>query len=184
MKGCDDKVQLIRRIQASHRQLERALFLFQRSPDGGLEAGSKTRYTSEEMTTPGVAGNWSMLDLLNHIYANEQRFVQLCRSGPDSSGGSSLMVASMGGAHPTLTATAPAPSLEQVLARFHRSYREVLDAIQSLPAEALFSASPIHPASPRLLVDEAADSTYRCYDRARDQIRNWQQARLGRSRTI
>ena len=184
MKGSEDKIQLIRRIQSSHRQLERSIFFFQRLPSGGLQAGQKTRYSEDEMRAPGVFGSGSMVDLINHVYACERSFLMLWQAPIYADGGSSLMLMNTSELTPYPAGTARELPLEQVLERFQSSYREVLARIENAPLEVLFSANPFNPASARTLAEDAAEATFRNYDRARDQIRQWQKARLGRSRTV
>ena len=80
MKNNLNKTLLLQRIQSSRRQLERCLFYFKRSTGGGLEISARLKYSEEEMTASGVAGNWSMKDVLANVSACEQSFIQSCQA--------------------------------------------------------------------------------------------------------
>ena len=177
-----NKILLLQRIHSSRRQLERCIFYFQRSKDGGLEVSGRLKYSEEEMAAPGVAGNWSLKDVLANVSAREQSFIQACRPPIVTDGGVSLMVRGVQPYLPSPYGPNPQLTLAAALERFRTSHREVLVLIQNFEPEALFAPPRLTPIRSRLLIDEAADATYRNYDRAREQIRQWQRERMGRAR--
>ena len=177
-----NKIRLLQRIHSSRRKLERCIFYFQRGAEGKLEISVRLKYSEEEMTAPGVVGNWSLKDILGNISACEQRFIQACQPPIGTDRGASLMVMGMQSYLPGLFGSVPQLSLAATLEKFRTSHREILTLIYNLDLEALFAPRRLAGADSPLLIDEAADATYRTYDRAREQIRQWQRERLGRER--
>jgi hypothetical protein len=110
---------------------------------GALEAFLET-LTPKQMIEPGVVGEWSVKDVLAHLVEWEQMCLGWYRAG-------------LRGETPAL----PAPgfkwnqtpqlnqqiyekhrdrSLDEVLEQFHASHREILEVIQGLSNEDLFTA--------------------------------------------
>ncbi len=183
MEAFENKEQFIRRLQSSRRKLERSIFYFERNENGDLQAGRRLKHSVEEMTAPGVAGSWSMMDVLADVSACEQAFIRNCRLPTIVEGSASLMVMDSR-AFPSQPLGDRSPSsVEEVLKRFMASYQEMLALIQGLSQEALFAPKRLAGASRRLLIEETAEATIVRYERASMQIRQWQVGRIGRERS-
>jgi hypothetical protein len=70
-----DKETLLERIRTSRRQLERYLFYFEKDKEGGFVASKRPKFGEEEMAQPGVAGDWTVCDLLAHLIDREERLL-------------------------------------------------------------------------------------------------------------
>lgn len=61
------KAELLKRIETSHRQLERYIFYYKKDKAGGFSASDRAKFSRDEMLESGVYGEWSLKDLLANI---------------------------------------------------------------------------------------------------------------------
>ena len=120
-----DKPTTIERVSASHAELVVAL----------------DQLTPEEMTAPGVNGEWTVKDMLAHITWWEQHLLRRLRSGRDEVYDG--VTEREEGRRRTDAANARTYAenrdrpLEDVLADFRASYAETLAYLEAMPEEEL-----------------------------------------------
>ena len=141
---------------------------------GALDTYLET-LSPEEMTTPGVVGEWSVKDVLAHLFEWEQMVLGWYRTG-------------LRGEIPELPAPGykwnQTPALNQmiyekhrnrplgdVLAHFKASHAEILGAIQKLDNETLFTAGQFAWTNKNTLGTYFVSATSSHYLWARKEIR-------------
>ena len=136
-----------------------------------------TSLTSEEMTRPGVTGEWSVKDIMAHLLDWEQRFLSWYQMGRRGE-----------------TPQTPAPGLhwrqldilnqriyeqykdipiEEIQAKFESSYQEILALLEGLPEHELFTPGYYAWLNGECLADWAAANTCNHYYWAKTQVRKW-----------
>jgi hypothetical protein len=120
MSTPDRKAEILERVRATHREFEEAL--------SGI--------APERMTQPGVNGDWAVKDVLAHITWWEQHLLRRLHTGRDD-----LYTPDVDPREATHEANAVIFAgsrerpLDDVLAEFDASYRELLAELESLPPE-------------------------------------------------
>ncbi|HLY32140.1 MAG TPA: DinB family protein [Ktedonobacterales bacterium] len=120
------KYEIIEQIRATHQPLEEAL----------------AALSEEQMTEPGVNGEWTVKDMLAHITWWEQHLLRRLRSGQDDVYTEAALANTDGR---TLTdqtnaqvfAANQSRPLEAVLSEFQTSYLELVNTLSSMAEEAL-----------------------------------------------
>jgi hypothetical protein len=121
-----------------------------------------------QMDEPGVAGHWSVKDMLVHVAWWEQQAVEKLRGketvhdqlgGPDDEAQIDRVNDSVYRSHQTWPAS-------QGIAMFDASGVRLLDALRSLEGEFVLAN-----------LDFIAENTYRHYPEHAEQIRTWHRAR-------
>jgi hypothetical protein len=180
-----DKMELVGRIQSSHRQLERYIFIFEKGEAGGFIASGRAKFGKEEMLQPGVVGEWSLKDLLAHIIDWEQRCMDWCRAGPEESPAGlpapDLDWAQQDPVEHDLPASLRAASIEATLIHFQKSYASLLEGIESAADTDLLTPGRYTWTEGHPLVDFVALATFRHYDWAKQQIRRWRKRHAGQT---
>ncbi len=178
-----DKAELVRRIQTSHRQLERYIFTFEKDEAGGFAASGRAKFGKEEMLQPGVVGEWSLKDLLAHLIDWERRCMDWCRAGPgETPAGLPAPDLDWTPKDPTehdLPASLRASSIEATLIRFQKSYASLLEVIESVADIDLLTPGRCAWTQGRPLVDLVALATYHHYDWAKQHLRRWRKRHAG-----
>lgn len=125
MESPNDKETTIERVRAAHAELVAAL----------------ERFTPDEMTLPGVNGEWSIKDMLAHVTWWEQHLLRRLRSGHDDMYDGVTDAAE--GRRRTDEANARVFAehhhrpLADVLAEFHASFAETLAYLEAMPEDEL-----------------------------------------------
>lgn len=159
-----NKQEILDRIQTEHQRLEQNL----------------DRLSDEQMTTPGVVGDWSVKDLLAHLTDWEQRFLDWYKAG-------------LRGEVPSM----PAPGIswseldvlnQQIYQRhrdrdlsnvrheFQRSYQQIVETVRQMPEEAMFEVGRYAWLGQSNLVAYVLANTANHYRWAKGQIRGWQRS--------
>jgi hypothetical protein len=151
------KTGLLERIQSEHHKLEILL----------------AQLDENQMTQPGVVGDWSIKDILAHIAAWEQSM--LLWVGETRQGITPRQPSSNhelhGWNHSIYQQNQPRP-LAKVLTEFHQSYQKVLQSITDTPEEEL--SKEIHGAWPEgPLWQGVANNTWGHYKEHAASIRAW-----------
>ena len=104
--------------------------------------------TPEQMTEPGMLGEWSVKDVLAHLYEWEQMMLGWLATGQR---GETPRVPAKGykwSQLPALNAEIrekhSGRSLDEILKLYYDSYKQVMDTIESLSEETLFTPG-LHP---------------------------------------
>ena len=156
------KIELLKQIRVERERLEKTL----------------SSVGDEQMEEPGVAGEWSVKDVLAHLFDWEQRFLGWYEAG-------------LRGEVPHL----PAPGFnwrqlpllnQQIYEKYHahplsdvkiefaNSYQRILEKAQAIPEEEMFTRSLYAWMGPSWsLADFIAASTSSHYRWARTLIRRW-----------
>lgn len=178
-----DKAELVGRIQSSHRQLERYIFIFEKGEADGFAASGRAKFGKEEMLQPGVVGEWSLKDLLAHLIDWERRCMDWCRAGPGETPASlpapDLDWDQQDPAEHNPPASLRAAPIEATLIHFQKSYASLLEAIESAADINLFTPGRYTWTEGHPLVDFVALATFRHYDWAKQQIRRWRKRHAG-----
>lgn len=132
---------------------------------------------AEQMTQTGVVGEWSVKDMLAHLIDWEQRFIGWYRAGVRGE-----------------TPETPAPGLNwrqldilnqqiyekhkdrllaDVLAEFDASYEEILDLVNGMSEQELFTPGQYAWVGDGILADWVAANTSNHYNWAKTCIRKW-----------
>lgn len=184
MDGKTRKEGFIDKIQVKRRQLERYLFYFEKDSRGVFVASERPKFGRREMLQPGVVGEWSLKDVLAHLIDWEERFIDWYEAGLR---GEVPEVPS-----PTIdwddaevldqdiSQELRACTLEVVLAEFPQSFGRVLEVVQSISEEELFSPGYFAWTRDAKLADYAAFCTHEHYDWAKKHVRRWRRAHSGK----
>ena len=155
------KDQLLKDIRVERRLLERDL----------------SALSSEDMLQPGVTGTWSVKDILAHLVAWERLFLdwystglQGCTPDPAPVG---MSRKTMDALNQQIYKRNQGRSLENILAEFDASFREIVKVIQAIPVEDMFAHGRFSWTGKLTLADYIAGNTCSHYAWARAQIRRW-----------
>ncbi|MGE5222205.1 MAG: DinB family protein [Omnitrophica WOR_2 bacterium] len=155
------KSQLLSDIQAERKRLEKSL----------------TALSKEDMLCQDVVGTWSIKDLLAHLAAWEQLFMEWYQAGLRDEHHIISPVGMSRKAMEDLNCQIyekyKASSLEGVLKDFDASYQEILLTIQAIPEEEMFARGYFAWTGRFTLADYIAGNTCNHYAWARRQIRKW-----------
>jgi hypothetical protein len=178
------KDELLDTIRVAHRQLERYIFRFEKDRQGAFVASDRPKVGHDEMLQPGVVGNWSLKDLLGHVIDWEQRLLRWMQAGPAGQVPSGVPEpdvpwVEMDPAEAELPPGLRAQTLEAVLARFQSSFREVMAALEAVPAPDLFEPGRFAWTGDYTVADFVVLATRRHYDWAKHQIRRWRKTHAG-----
>jgi hypothetical protein len=153
------KSQLLKDIQAEHSRLERCI--------SALEP--------EQMIQPGIVGDWSVKDVLAHLAAWEQLFLEWYRTGLQNNDSATPPVGmsrkAMDALNREIYQNNCQRDLDNILSAFHSSYLETLTTIDAIPEEAIFSPGRFSWTGRFTLADYIAGNTCNHYAWARAQIR-------------
>ncbi len=153
------KARLLADIAAERRRLEKNL--------AGLSQG--------ELLEPGVTGAWSVKDILAHLVAWEKLFLGWYSAGVSGDRMETTPVGmcqtAMDSINERIYAQNKDRSLEDVLAEFHASFREVMVVIEAIPEEDMFGKGRYAWTGKLLLADYIAGNTCSHYAWAKNQIR-------------
>jgi hypothetical protein len=140
-----------------------------------------TAVAREEMTMPGVVGEWSMKDLLAHLAAWEQLFLSWYTAGLRGQQPQTPVVGRGKRAIDALNACIyeqnRARPLDDVLAEFARSYEQVLATVREIPEEDIFTPARHAWTGGLLLLSYITANTSEHYRWAKGHIRAWMRAR-------
>ena len=152
---------LLNDIRTEHRRLERHL----------------AALGPQEMLQSGVCGDWSVMDILAHLSAWEQLFLDWYRAGVrgiaptvDPVGMSRKRMAAL---NQQIYQANRSRGLEEVLAGFDASYREILAVIEVISEGEMFAPGCYAWTGALTLADYIAGNTCCHYAWARGQIRRW-----------
>lgn len=155
------KAQLLTDIATDRRRLEKNL--------AGL--------SEDEMLQAGVTGVWSVKDILAHLAAWEKLFLGWYSAG--MSGGAvettpvGMCQTAMDSINERIFAQNKDRSLQDVLAEFHASFRQVMKVIEAIPEEDMFTKGRFAWTGKLLLADYIAGNTCSHYAWAKTQILRW-----------
>lgn len=160
------KDQLLKDIRTERRRLEKNL--------SGLSA--------EEMTRRGVAGTWSVKDILAHLSAWEMLFLNWYSAGLQGRVPATLPVGmsqkAMDALNQQIYGKNRRRSLDEVLAEFHASHEIIVRVIETIPEEEMFTQGRFEWTGPLMLADYIAGNTCSHYAWAKSQIRKWSKSRV------
>jgi len=159
------KDQLLKDIRTERRRLEKNL--------SGLSA--------EEMAQRGVAGTWSVKDILAHLSAWEMLFLDWYSAGLQGRIPATLPVGmsqkAMDALNQQIYGKNQRRSLDEVLAEFHASYEVTVRVIEAIPEEEMFARGRFNWTGALTLADYIAGNTCSHYAWAKSQIREWARGR-------
>jgi hypothetical protein len=184
-----DKETLLDRIRTSRRQLERYLFYFEKDEEGVFSASKRPKFGEEEMVQPGLAGDWSVRDLLAHLIDREERLLPWLVAAREGKTPEARLPYLKPHVEPPYTGTAAASdasSIDELLAEFQRSHQR-LDAILATVPEYILFAAGYFPGTDEATLAQAtaaatlaqatAAATYEPYEWAKDRLRRWRKTR-------
>jgi hypothetical protein len=156
-----EKTELLERMQAGYAQFEALL----------------TSLKQEQMTIPGVNGNWSIKDHIAHLLAWQdhlQELLQAVLDGKKEPPKPEQEFSTVDEINEYIYQKHKDRSLAEVLAAFRASYQRVLSTVQALSQESLNAPFPWYeddnPIGPL-----AAGDTYQHYEEHRSMIQRWLQ---------
>lgn len=155
------KDQLLKDILTQHRRLEKTF----------------SSLSADAMLQPGAVGTWSVKDLLAHLTAWEGLFLDWYACGVK---GTSPSVSPVGMSRIAMHAlnqhiyaqNQPRP-LEDILADFHASYRQILSVIEAIPEADMFTPGRFSWTGKLTLADYIAGNTCNHDAWANTKIRKW-----------
>lgn len=177
------KDEFLEQIRVKHRQLERYLFYFERGSNGAFVASNRPKFGREEMLEPGVVGEWSVKELLAHLIAREQRFLNWYGAGLRGDVPEAPVVKVSRDGFEALVLEIEkyrSHSLEDILAEFMTSFEQVLATVQTIPEADLFAPGRFAWTEDLTLADYIAANTFHRYDWAKRQIRHWKTKHTGK----
>jgi len=155
------KDQLLKDIRTERRRLEKNL----------------SGWSAEAMTQPGVAGTWSVKDILAHLSAWEKLFLDWYSAGLQGRVPATLPVGmsqkAMDALNQQIYEKNQRRSLDEVLAEFHASYEVTVRVIEAIPEEEMFARGRFNWTGALTLADYIAGNTCSHYAWAKSQIRKW-----------
>lgn len=162
------KEQLLQDVQSQRRRLEKIL----------------STLDPAAMTRPGALGTWSVKDVLAHLAAWEGLFLEWYRSGVQGSVPATSPVGMSQKAMQALNAQIYARnrgrSLEEVLAEFQASYRQIVAVLETIAEEDLFAPARFPWTGKLTLAEYVAGNTCNHYAWAHSQIRKWLKRQAGK----
>ena len=169
-----DKAQLLEKIRTSRRRLDRLVFVHQRGQGGELEAKAEFKFSEEEARAPGVAGSWSLLQVLMSVRASEQAFMDICTPPILGPGGFSPLGLNMNPAYMSQAFGGPVTeSLGVFLQEYQATHQKLLAMVQRFEEEQIFAPCPYTTGQGKILLEMIAEATFQRYDRAAQEIRQW-----------
>jgi hypothetical protein len=142
MKKPASKTELLTRIQIQRRQLDRYPFYFERDRTGTFVPGPNLKFSRVEMAQPGAVGEWSVKDVLAHLFDWEQRFVGWYEAGRRGevppTPAPRMMWKELGRLNQQVFEKHRQRKLDDVLAEFDASYRRTLATVQAMPEDEMF----------------------------------------------
>lgn len=155
------KAILLEKIQTERRQLEKAL----------------AKLSKKEMVVPGVVGEWSVKDVLAHLFDWERRFVGWYEAGRRGeiprTPAPGMAWKDLGRLNQQVFEKHRQRILDDVLAEFDASYRRTLALVQAMSEEELFQVGRCAWTGKANLVGYIAANTCNHYRWAKTQIRKW-----------
>jgi hypothetical protein len=152
------KLQLLKDIQTERRRLEKSL----------------STLSNDEMTQPGIVGEWSVKDILAHLVAWEEFLLDWYQAGIQNRIPSKAPVGmsrkAMDALNRDIYEMNCQRSLDDVLTTFRLSFQNVLSAIEAMPDEEIFAHSRFSWTGRLSLADYIAGNTCNHYAWARAQI--------------
>jgi len=155
----NSKAQLLKDIHSERGRLEKTL----------------ATLSADEMIRPGIVGNWSVKDVLAHLVEWERLFLDWYRCGKE---GRSPIIQPVGMSKTVMDRLNAQlyeqnwlRDLENVLADFHASYKETLEAVQEIPEQDMFSSGRFAWTGRLVLADYIAGNSCNHYRWANMQIR-------------
>lgn len=135
----------------------------------------------DEMVQPGAVGEWSVKDVLAHLVAWEQIFLDWYQAGVQKQAPKVSPVGMKRSAIDALNLVIyegnRADPLEKVQAEFQDSYRQIMETLEAAPEEAMFLPGAYAWTGKLALADYIAGNTCNHYYWARSKIRKWASAR-------
>jgi len=164
------KAQLLQDIHAERRRLEKIL----------------STLGAAEMVQAGAVGTWSVKDVLAHLAAWEKLFLAWYQAGLQGSAPGTLPVGmgkrAIDALNDEIYTQNQGRSLEEVLAEFQTSYRQILAVIETIPEGDMFSCGRFSWTGELTLADYIAGNTCSHYAWARSQIRKWVKRETGKGK--
>jgi len=162
MKKQLSKAELIEHIQTNHDILEQSL----------------ATISEKEMTQPGVAGEWSVKDVLAHLMDWEQRLLEWYQAGlrgetPELPA-SGMTWANLAELNEQIYQKHLRHSLAALMEAYQQSYRHILETVKAMPERDL--AGRFAWTKKRTFGDYVAACTCDHYKWANDMIRKWVKA--------
>lgn len=134
--------------------------------------------STEQMTRSGVVGEWAVKDVLAHLYEWEQMVLGWLNAGQR---GETPQVPAEGFKWNQLPALNEhifqkhrGRTLDEVLEMFHQSFQQVMDTIEGMPEETLFTAGLYPWMNQNTLASYFTSCTSSHYVWARKEIRKGQ----------
>lgn len=177
------KDEVMEKMQAAHRRLERHIFYFEKQADGVLRATERPKYNSQELEEAGVMEAWSLRDLLAHLIEWERKFVDWYHAGKR---GEIPQTPSEGYSWRELDEVNRQiyekhryRPVEDVLKEFQSSYEDMMDTLAEISAEQLFEPGHYAWTGNATLADYVAGCGYEHYDWAKQHVVKWKKRYVG-----
>jgi hypothetical protein len=155
------KAQLLKDIQTERRRLEKNI----------------SALSEEDMTRPGVTGSWSVKDILAHLVAWEQLFIDWYQTGLQGDASATAPVGMSKNAiddiNQRIYEQNKSRTLDDVLAEFRSSYQRIVTIIEGIPEEDMFARCRFSWTGKYTIADYITGDTCNHYAWAKLQIRKW-----------
>ena len=155
------KAQLLKDIHTERRRLEKTL----------------ATLGAAQMVREGAVGTWSVKDVLAHLAAWEKLFLAWYQAGLQGSDPVTLPVGmgkrAIDALNQQIYTQNQGRGLQEVLAEFQASYRQILAVIEGIPESDMFDRRRFNWTGELALVDYIAGNTCNHYAWARLQISKW-----------
>lgn len=155
------KDQLLNDIRTERRRLEK----------------NRAPLSAEDMLQPGVTGSWSVKDILAHLTAWEQLFLEWYQAGLQGTFSTTepvgMSCSAMDALNQQIYTQNQRHSLDDVLAEFHASYQQIISTIEGITEEDMFVQGRFAWTGKLTLADYIAGNTCNHYAWAKSQIRKW-----------
>lgn len=177
-----DKDTLLERIQTSRRQLERYIFYFEKDDQGTFRATNRPKFGAEEMVQPGLAGDWSVHDLLTHLIDREERllpWLEAAREGKTPDAPLPYLEPTIETSRHSPPASLRAHSIDDLLANFRRSHQYLCDILVTVPERTLFAHEYFPGNDESTLAQATAAATYEPYEWTKVRLRRWRKTHPG-----
>jgi len=133
--------------------------------------------SNPEMLLPGVTGARSVKEIMAHLTAWEQLFIEWYFAGKQ---GKSPETPAVGMSKKMIDAinqqifeNNESKTLDEIVETFHSSFRQIIAIIESIPQEEMFSHNTYSWTGKWTLADYIAGNTRNHYAWAKYQIKNW-----------
>jgi hypothetical protein len=155
------KTQLLKDIHTERRRLESNL----------------SALSAEEMIRPGITGSWSVKDILAHLVAWEQLFIDWYQAGLQGGASSTTPVGMCQNAindiNQRIYEQNKSRTLDDVLVEFHASFQQIITIIEGISEREIFAHGRFSWTGKLTLSDYIAGNTCNHYAWAKLQIRKW-----------